>query len=1204
LVCERARAWVVVARRGRASQRSRVVHLTFRAKLMAVVGAAATAFLLVILVSALIGAREARQLADIEGRLVPKLALGPKLEADFETLRRGMQDAVAAQDLERLAEVRVARDGVLATLDSAQGLLDPKGLANVHDAIEDYYRSAFEVSRRLIANDIGESSVSIMAAMQDKQNRVISLLKQTTHLDRSELTAGFAAARAASQTAAELRLWIGLGCLVVVLALSIGLSRGLLARLAQFSVGLARFGQGDFTKLMPVTTEDELGSLAKEANQMAHNLGRLAAERDRNDWLRIGHSKLANELRGDLEAREIARRSLALLASYIDAPAGALYIAVDADHLQLTSQYAGSRAGGQPEATSILRVGEGLVGRAALQSDVVIIEDPPADYARIRSERGEGSPRAIVLLPLVHLGKVTGVLELALSKPCSEVVRDLLTSVRETLAIALEVARARTTMRELLMETSRQAKRLTHQEEELKASNEELQVQQRDLRLANEELERQRHILEEKNVELEGSRLREQEKAEALAEASAYKSQFLSNMSHELRTPLNSMLLLSNLLAENVERNLTDKQVEFSRTIHSAGKDLLTLINQVLDLAKIESGKQEIFVETVMLADVAQRARRVFTPLAADKHLGFAVEVDSTLPATIATDRQRVDQILTNLLGNAIKFTQQGQVTLRISRPGADARLLRADVTIDRTIAFAVSDTGIGIAAHEQERVFTPFQQIDGRTDRRYGGTGLGLSIAREMAALLGGELQLESTPGKGSTFTCYLPAESGLPAHTSGFLDMVLAEPPSAEDRRAPAEPGAARAQGDDRALIAPDEPHLLVIEDDPHFAQHVVDIIHARHFKAILASNGRQGLELAKKHRPQGIILDVKLPDIDGWTVMEHLGFDADTRRIPVHFVSALHAPQRGLAMGAVGYLTKPATREEIIRVVEILAPQTVERSRRILVIEDDTDQGGKLVERLEGEGLQVRFVQSGGAALEVLEYDRFSCIVLDLGLPDVDGLGLLELLRARTDVEMPPIVVFTGRSLTKDETRRIEDYAQAVVLKEGRSTERLLGEIRTFIEHVKERLPAGPAPVTPSPPVNAVRLGGKKILLVDDDMRTVYALAALLRAKGAEVLAADNGREALTLLGEHPDASGVLMDVMMPEMDGYEAMRRIRQDARFVRLPVIALTAKAMQGEREKCLAAGASDYLTKPIDAEHLLAMLQLWLGQGEVATLAG
>jgi CheY-like chemotaxis protein len=1165
------------------------MRLTFRAKLMTTVGAAALAFILLILVSSLISGRVTRQLADIEGRLIPKLALGPELDGQYERLGRSLQDAVAAQDPDALAATERLRDRMLATLDSAHDSVDAEDAAALRAAIDDYYQAAHDVSKRLLARETGEGLVDAMTALQAKHSRTAELLKKTTRLDRKELAAGFAATSRAQETGTKLFFAIGVVCLFSVLALSVAISRSLLRSLGDFSAGLARFGRGDFSRPLPVTRDDELGKLARDANQMAENLGRFAEQRDRSDWLKAGQARLTHELRGELELREVAARAIRLVASYLEAPAGALYLASGEGWLEPLGQYALAGEGAAGGAAPVFRPGEGLVGQAALQEEIVVVEDPPAGYVRVRSGLGEASPRTIVLAPLTHLGKVTGVIELALFKPCTALMRELLGSIRETLSIALEVARARAAARALLAETQRQAQRLAAQEEELSVNNEELQAQQEELKQANEELEEQRRALEEQNAELEGARRREQQKADTLATVSEYKSQFLANMSHELRTPLNSMLLLSNLLAQNESRNLTDKQVEFCGTIHAAGKDLLGLINQVLDLAKIEAGKQEVRPEIVSLRELVQRVEKIFAPLAADKGLRLSVDLDPALPASITTDRQRVEQILTNLVGNAIKFTRRGGVSLRLRRPQAGTRFGRDDLSAERTVALAVTDTGIGIAPEQQERIFAPFQQLDSRIDRRYGGSGLGLTIARELAGLLGGELQLASVAGEGSTFTCYLPERtSGVPAPAP-----ALASPPGGVR-------GSSRAVTDDRAQLAAGEAHLMIIEDDPLFAEQLSALIHARNFKVVVASSGQEGLRLAKERRPMGIILDVMLPDIDGWTVMERLRFDPDTNAIPVHFVSSLDAPERGLAMGAVGYLTKPATQRELAGVVETLAPLAAERSRQILVVEDDAARGESLVRLLADEGFEAKHVTSGNAALAALKEGRFGCLVLDLGLADMDGLGFLELIEQQTDLEIPPVVVYTGRALTKAETRRIEAYAEAVVVKEGRSTERLLEEIRMFVQHLKEGLPRHrrPAPARRGLHPAGVRLEGKKILAVDDDMRTVYALSALLRSKGVEVLVADTGREALEIIAARPDIHGVLMDIMLPEMDGYEAMRRIRADARFAKLPIIALTARAMKGEREKCIEAGASDYLSKPIDGERLLALLQQWLETGE------
>ena len=691
-------------------------------------------------------------------------------------------------------------------------------------------------------------------------------------------------------------------------------------------------------------------------------------------------------------------------------------------------------------------------------------------------------------------------------------------------------------------------------------------------------------MLSRKNAEVEEARHRLQQKAEELTKMSAYKSQFLANMSHELRTPLNSMLLLSHLLSENESGTLSSKQVEYAKTIHSAGGDLLTLINQVLDLAKIEAGKQELQLGDVPLQRFADYARRVFESLANEKGLALRIELAADLPPEIHTDAHRVERIVTNLLGNAIKFTEQGEVSLRIMRPPANTRFRRGDLDPAECIALAVSDTGIGIAMEAQERVFAPFEQIDGHSTRRYAGTGLGLAISRESATLLGGELHLESQPKRGSTFTCYLPLQPVKRGQMS-------------------AAPRASESVADDRDTLTPGAPCLLVIEDDPVLGEQLVDIIRSRRLKALLASSGEEGIRLAIEHRPLGIILDVTLPDIDGWAVMGRLRNEPATREVPVHFLSGVDSSERGLALGAIGYLMKPASHSELAQAVRALVPSSGNAVGRILVVDDSAAEGDSLCELLRREGFDAQRVGSARAALEALEQGRFGCMVLDLGLPDMDGLAVLETLRARNAADAPRVIVHTGRALNKRETQQLEAYAEAVVLKEGDSVTRLLGEIRLFVSHVRDGLAPGLlAPRSSGPPTADMSFVGKTILLAEDDMRTVYALTALLTSKGANVLVADTGKEALELLERPAPVDAVLMDIMMPEMDGYEATRRLRADARFSELPVIALTARAMKGERERCLEAGATDYLTKPIDSELLLTTLHGYLigGQNAVA----
>jgi CheY-like chemotaxis protein/signal transduction histidine kinase len=1174
------------------------MRLSLRAKLTAIVGAAAFAFVVVIVSSALISRRVERQLGTIQEHLLPKLEMGPRLDAEFEHLRRALQDAVAANDADLLAKTRETKNAFLERLSAARDAIDPAQALQLARSVEEYYAAAIDVSRRLLAAETGEALVGAMADMQTKQSHVAQLLKIATAFDRKEIANAFTTAVRAQTTGGAVRLVISIICLALVILLSVRLSRGVLRSVDVLTTGLKRYARGEFGTPVAAVGNDEFGDVADQANQMAASLQRLATERDRTDWLKNGQAGLSQELRGELEPSEVAGRAIRFLARTLDARAGALYYA-DVDRtLQLLGQYALSPEG-TDQTTPSFRPGEGLVGQAALQDDIMIVPDAPPDYLRVRSGLGEATPHVVALLPIIHAGSVNGVVELGLFSAWMERSTEFLLSIRETLAIALEVARARAAMRQLLAETQRQATRLSTQEEELRVNNEELQTQQKELRQTNEELaqqaeelDSQRRALEQRNADLDQARGDLERKAAELTTVSAYKSQFLTNMSHELRTPLNSMLLLSNLLATNDGGNLTDKQIEYANTIYSAGRDLLALINQVLDLARIEAGKHELHVATTALADLAHNLERVFLPLAHDKGLRLKVELANDLPPTISTDRQRAEQILNNLLANAIKFTERGDVTLRIARPAPEVVLRRQDLRPDSTVALSVSDTGLGIAPEDQERIFAPFEQVDSAPDRRYGGTGLGLNIARELANLLGGELQLRSVPGAGSTFVCYLPEVSraeikpGASPQPTASNGTVAAPPtPAAAPSNKPTNQERGGAQAHNLSST------LLIIEDDQRFAEVLGDIIEGQGLKYRIARDGRSGVRMARDTNliPTAIILDVMLPDIDGWTVLEQLRAHPVSAGIPVHFLSAVDGADHGTDMGAVGYLRKPATRQELLHMVQSLVPDSARRRARILVVEADSTLPGSLATQLAGENLDLQLVTSGLQALERLSNESFACMILDLSLPDMDGLVFLRTVREKCGADTPSVVVYTGRALSKPEAQMLEAHSEAVVLKEGSSTERLLDEVRLFVRRLNEgQGPRRPAPARLHPA--DVRLKDRKILIADDDMRTVYALSAMLRAKGVDVLVADTGLVAITVLDEHPEIEAVLMDIMMPEMDGYEAMRRIRQDARFATLPIIALTAKAMKGDEEKCLEAGASAYLAKPIEPDRLVRML--------------
>ncbi len=1147
---------------------------SFRSKLRLVVVATILALLMLVLGSALIGFRLSNALDHIEGRLVPKAELGPMLESEFATLRHDLDEASRRRDRAALDATLAAKVRIITLITTRDTALDSEEAANLRWAIQDYYDAARNVADRVIANDTLESLTEVVEFKRQRELRARELIRETTSLSQSELAAGFETVRHVHRQSHFFRLALGLGAIVVVVALALWVIIGLLRSLDALTNGFSRFASGDFSRAIALETNDELGKLAAEANRMAESLRNGAELRERTAWVSEGRAELEDELRGDPSLEALTEKALVFLSLRVSAVTAGLYISDDRGSFLLRSSFA-REGGADPVSTQAFRAGEGLLGQAVAREDVWVVDCPPG-YLKVHSGLGSAEPGVLVFLPLVHLNKVVGIVELGFFERPSELAIQFLSSVRMALAIALSAAESRTALRELLAEAQRQAERLAAQEEELRVSNEELRNQQEELRRANSQLSQQRQTLSEQNLELEQAHLRVQQKADEIARVSNYKSQFVANMSHELRTPLNSMLVLSRLLADNESGNLTQRQVEHCLTVHSAGQDLLSLINQILDLAKIEAGRQELVFEKVELSRLTEHAERVFDPLAREKGVELVVEHDAELPPFIVTDRGRLERIVTNLLGNAVKFTQRGRVTLRVARadPGTT---LRGGRSAQGMIAFSVTDTGIGIAESDRDRVFAPFEQVEAQTNRRYGGTGLGLAIARESAELLEGDLMLESTLGQGSTFTCFLPERpSSRGAPTENAKRTLSPE----------------RAVVDDRTSITPGEPHLLVIEDDEVIKTQLFDIIHARGFKAVLAATGEEGIQLARELRPHGIVLDVRLPDIDGWTVLERLRDDPATHGTPVHFMSAVDAPERGLALGAIGYLTKPASRAELAEVVHRLTPRATQSTPRVLVVEDNPIEGDSVVDMLSKEGFEARHVATAADAISTLEAQHFDCMILDLGLPDMDGLGLLETLSRRSDVDTPSVVVHTARALSKKETHQLEAYVETVVLKDGNSEARLLDEVRLFVGQLGSRIPA--ASPSDAALVPDVSLEGTKLLLAEDDMRTVYAISAVLQGKGAQVIVAETGAEALELLANNPDVDGVLMDIMMPEMDGYEAMRRLRADDRFTDLPVIALTAKAMKGERERCIMAGASEYLSKPVDASRLLSLLHRFL----------
>ncbi|MDZ7954835.1 HAMP domain-containing protein [Nostoc sp. DedQUE09] len=998
--------------------------------------------------------------------------------------------------------------------------------------------------------------------------------------------------------------------------------------------------KGDLTRSIAVEALGEVAILKDNINQMIANLRETTQKNTEQDWLKTNLAKFTRMLQGQRDLETVSKLILSELAPLVGAQHGVFFLMDSLEntpYLKLISSYAYRE---RRHLANRFHLGEGLVGQCALEKERILLTDVPNDYVKIASGLGEATPLNAVVLPVLFEGQVTAVIELASFRRFSEIHLTFFDQLTESIAIVLNTIAASMRTEELLKQSQSLAeelqtqqselretnKRLEQQAQSLKTSEDLLKGQQEELQQTNAELEEKAELLamqkkevERKNREIEQARLSLEDKAEQLALSSKYKSEFLANMSHELRTPLNSLLILAKLLTDNIERNLTDKQVEYSQTIYSAGTDLLALINDILDLAKIESGTMSIDMTQMPLAELGEQIERTFRQIAQSKGLGFTIEFTPELPNSIYTDVKRIQQVLKNLLSNAFKFTEHGEVRLRI----AVAKLgwSNDNETLNRAqlvIAFSVSDTGIGIAPEKQKVIFEAFQQADGSTSRRYGGTGLGLSISREIARLFGGEIKLISQPGEGSTFTFYLPqlsaesrvlsaeSRSTLPTTSASLRDATrtlstspYSPLPTTSASLSTSPHSALSTQhsaliNDDRTTIERGDRVLLIVEDDVNFARILLDMAQQQGFKVIAAQTGSTGLMLAQQFLPSAILLDIRLPEMDGWTVLDRLKHDPNTRHIPVHIMTVEEGKQRGLQLGAIAYLQKPLTSETISEALTKIKGFVERQVKNLLVVEDDDTQRLSIVELIGNSDVSTTAVADGAAALEAIRTQHFDCLVLDLGLPDMTGFELIEQIKLLPHGKTLPIIVYTGREISKAQETELRRIAETIIIKDVRSPERLLDETALFLHRVQANLPAPKRQILEQLHSQDYLLTGKKALIVDDDMRNIFALTSMLERYQIQVLYAENGREGIAMLENTPDIDVVLMDVMMPEMDGYETTRTIRQNEQFKSLPIIALTAKAMQGDREKCIEAGASDYITKPVDTEQLLSLLRVWL----------
>jgi HAMP domain-containing protein/CheY-like chemotaxis protein/signal transduction histidine kinase len=997
---------------------------------------------------------------------------------------------------------------------------------------------------------------------------------------------------------------------------------------------------GDLTRSITVEAAGEVSDLKDNINQMIGNLRETTERNAAQDWLNSNLARFSGMLQGQRDLKTVARLLMSEVTPLVAAHHGAFYVAEFSDEeeteLRLIATY------GYKERKSVanrFKVGEALIGQAALERKAIVITQAPDDYIKITSALGERQPTSIIVLPVLFEEQVLAVIELASFTPFTEIQQDFLDQLSESIGVVLNTIQANMRTEELLLQSQQltqdlqsQSEELQAQQDELKRSNSELeaqtatlraseellQTQQEELQQTNEELEERSQQLEEqnrrieiKNEEIEEARRALEEKAEQLALSSRYKSEFLANMSHELRTPLNSLLILAKLLSDNTDANLTDKQIEFATTIHNAGSELLGLINDILDLSKVEAGKMDVHVGEVSVADELAGLERAFAHIAEEKGLEFELDFAENALPTIVTDRQRLQQVLKNLLSNAFKFTESGGVVLRVAQ--AENRQFAAEslARAERVIGFSVADTGVGIASEKLRLIFEAFQQADGTTSRRYGGTGLGLSISREIARLLGGEIHVESTPGEGSTFTLFLPERyveharaatgaellrdvtAGLTPATAALSVLTNGGDPEFD----PALLLVSEVE-DDRDSIEDGDRVVLIVEDDADFARTELEVARERGFKGLVALRGDTGLALAREFKPDAIVLDMSLPALDGWTVLDRLKRHPSTRHIPVHIVSGVDEAQPALLAGAAAFVQKPASAEalgEVFGGIESFIDRTV---RRLLVVDDDEAQRESIVELVGGDGdVEIVAVGSSEEALSALDSQPpFDCMVLDLKLPKMTGFDLLEKVKTDERSRNLPVIVYTGKDLTRREETKLKRYAETIVVKDARSPERLLDETSLFLHRVESKLPESKRKMLEQLHNSDAVFVDKKILIVDDDVRNVFALTSALEARGMEVAFAENGREGIESLQAAGDVDLILMDVMMPELDGYETTLAIRQLPEFEKLPIIALTAKAMKGDRERSIAAGASDYITKPVDTDQLLSLMRVWLYQ--------
>ncbi len=965
-------------------------------------------------------------------------------------------------------------------------------------------------------------------------------------------------------------------------------------------------GRGDYG--IEVAVRGERDVLGTALDTMRADLARLSAETEMRTWLLTGNNRLNDRLRGEKELQGLADDVIGELTRFMNAQVGALYVRENG-HLALAGRYAFSSNGTNGK----FDLRQGLVGQAAADGKHIIVRDIPDDYLRVTSALGNAKPRHVVVYPFKYEGEIKGVLEIGSMHGFSPADLDLLNLVNDHIGVAINATQSRQRLKALLEETQRQSEELETQQEELKQYNEELlektnlllkseeelRAQQAELQVTNEELVEKASLLEAQKQNLEYTSSQMEIKTRELEAANQYKSEFLSNMSHELRTPLNSILILAQVLIENRNKTLSSKEIQFANTILNSGNDLLNLINEILDLSRIEAGKMGLDIDSFSTDALMENLEDAFSELARSRKIKFSVRCHPKLKGkVVVSDQQRVEQVLKNFLSNAFKFTGNGgKVELMIDIPSSDVRFRKKSLEMSADkLAFVVTDTGAGIPEDKLEVIFEAFQQVDGSNKRKYGGTGLGLSISRELASLLGGEIHVTSKLGKGSAFAFYMPAE-----HAPGEQEQTGSNNQeqlrTGEDE--PVEvveqmPVIDASHYDDQHLVTEGDRIILIMEDDIEFSKVLLEFVHERNYKGVIAHQGDIGLSYARHYRPDAVILDMRLPVIDGAEVLKKLKSNPDLRHIPVQIISGFDYRRKGLELGALDFIRKPVTRDAFWKAIDRVEHFVSRKPKDLLIVEDNKEHNLAVQELIGNGDVRCHSAYSGQEALALLAEKTFDCIIVDLGLPDMSGFNFLEKMRENSRSSRIPVIVYTGKDLTREENSLLEKLASTVVLKTAFSHERLLDETALFLHRVESKLPREKQNIIRKLHKTDEVLRGKRVLIADDDDRNVYSLLSALEQEGVKVFTANNGMKALSILDKEKGIDMVLMDVMMPEMDGFEATGKIREYSEYRKIPIIALTAKAMKGDREKCLAAGMSDYISKPLNVQQLLSLMRVWL----------